>query len=336
MLELDGSGGGGQLLRSALALSLCSGEPFRMRGIRAGRQKPGLMRQHLTAIEAAVAISGSTAIGATPGSQQLEFRPGAVRGGDHRFAIGTAGSTTLVLQTVLPALLRADRPSSLLIEGGTHNPLAPPAEFLIRTWAPLLRRMAAEVEIDLLRHGFFPAGGGALRVAIAPSALKPLKLDTRGAIRSIRALAICASIAEAVGERELAVVGDHFGLPAEARSHQKVENAIGPGNAVLIEVESEALCSVFASFGERGLRAERVAAEACRQAQRYLDAGVAVDEHLADQLLLPMALAGGGAFSTTRPSAHFLSNAALIEKFLPVEITQTAETDSEWQIVVAT
>ncbi|HET7797946.1 MAG TPA: RNA 3'-terminal phosphate cyclase, partial [Nevskia sp.] len=150
------------------------------------------------------------------------------------------------------------------------------------------------------------------------------------------ALAICASIADTVGERELAVVGDHFGLPAEARSHQKVENAIGPGNAVLIEVESEALCSVFASFGERGLRAERVAAEACRQAQRYLDAGVAVDEHLADQLLLPMALAGGGAFSTTRPSAHFLSNAALIEKFLPVEITQTAETDSEWQIVVAT
>ena len=335
MLELDGSSGGGQLLRSALALSLCSGEPFRMRGIRASRPKPGLMRQHLTAIEAAVAISDSTAIGATPGSQQLEFRPGTVRGGDHRFAIGTAGSTTLVLQTVLPALLRADRPSSLLIEGGTHNPLAPTAEFLIQTFAPLLGRMGAVIDLSLLRHGFFPAGGGALRLAVTPSALKPLTLNARGAIRSIKALAISSSIAESVGERELAVVGEHFGLPPEALVHQQIARPVGPGNALLISIESEALCTVFASFGERSIRAEQVAAEACRQAQRYLDAAVAVDEHLADQLLLPMALAGGGAFTTTQPSAHFLSNAALIEKFLPVEITQTAVSASAWRVDVA-
>ncbi len=335
MLELDGSHGGGQLLRSALALSLCSGEPFRMKGIRAGRPKPGLMRQHLTAVEAAVAISGSTAIGAAPGSQQLEFRPGAVRGGDFRFAIGTAGSTTLVLQTLLPALLRADRPSTLLIEGGTHNPLAPPADFLIQTYAPLLRRMGATIEITLLRHGFYPAGGGALRVAVTPSALKPLNLEQRGAIRSIKALAISASIDASVGERELAVVGAHFRLPPEALLNQQLELPVGPGNALLISVESETLCTVFAGFGERTIRAEQVATDVCRQARRYVDAGVAVDEHLADQLLLPMALAGGGAFTTTQPSAHFLSNAALIEKFLPVEITQTAVSDSAWRVVVA-
>ncbi|WP_293370205.1 RNA 3'-terminal phosphate cyclase [Nevskia sp.] len=334
MLELDGSGGGGQLLRSALALSLCSGEPFRMRGIRAGRPKPGLMRQHLTAVEAAVAISGSTAIGAAPGSQQLEFRPGAVRGGDHRFAIGTAGSTTLVLQTVLPALLRADRPSTLIIEGGTHNPLAPTAEFLIQSFAPLLRRMGAELDIRLLRHGFFPAGGGALRVSVTPSVLRPLNLEARGAIRAITALAISSALADSVGERELAVVGGHFGLPADALVHQIVERPVGPGNALLITVESEAHCAVFAGFGERRMRAEQVAAEACQQAQRYLDAGVAVDEHLADQLLLPMALAGGGAFTTTLPSAHFSSNAALIEKFLPVEITQATVSDNAWRIDV--
>ena len=335
MLELDGSSGGGQLLRSALALSLCSGEPFRMRGIRAGRPKPGLMRQHLTAIDAAVAISASTAIGATPGSQQLEFRPGTVRGGDYRFAIGTAGSTTLVLQTVLPALLRADRPSTLIIEGGTHNPLAPTFEFLIDTYAPLLRRMGAELDIRLLRHGFYPAGGGALRVAITPSSLKPLSLDTRGAVRAITALAITSSIAESVGERELAVVGAHFRLPPTGLAQHRVERPVGPGNVLLIKVDSEALCAVFAAFGERQIRAEQVAADACRQVQRYLDAGVVADEHLADQLLLPMALAGGGWFTTTQPSAHFLSNAMLVEKLLPVEIAYSATGDGAWQVVVA-
>jgi len=334
MLELDGSQGGGQLLRSALTLSLCSGEPFRMRGIRAGRPKPGLMRQHLTAVEAAVAISGSTAIGATPGSQQLEFRPGAVRGGDYRFAIGTAGSTTLVLQTLLPALLRADQPSTVVIEGGTHNPLAPPADFLIQTWVPLLRRMGASVDITLVRHGFYPAGGGELRVAVTPSTLKPLNLEVRGAIRSIKALAITASVPESVAERELAFVGEHFGLAADSLHCRVVERPVGPGNVLLISVESDALCTVFAGFGERAIRAEHVAADVCRQAQRYIDADVAVDEHLADQLLLPMALACGGAFTTTQPSAHFLSNAALVEKFLPVEITPTAASDIAWRVGV--
>lgn len=335
MLELDGSAGGGQLLRSALTLSLCSGESFQMTGIRAGRPKPGLMRQHLTAIEAAVTISGSTVIGAHPGSQQIAFHPGAVRGGDHRFSIGTAGSTTLVLQTILPALLRADGASTLLIEGGTHNPLAPPAEFLTQSWAPILGRMGARIDIRLLRHGFFPAGGGALQVSVAPSALQPLTLDARGAIRAISALAISSSVPPSVGERELAIVAAQLGVPPDACVHQWVERPVGPGNAVLIRVESEALSAVFASFGARNLRAEQVAADVCRQARQYLDAGVPVDEHLADQLLLPMALAGGGSFVTSRPSAHFLSNAALIEKFLPVEIRVVTADQKTWQVEVA-
>ena len=148
-LEIDGAAGGGQLLRTALALSLCTGTPFRMRGIRAGRSKPGLMRQHLTAVEAAARIGNAAVGGATPGSQEIAFRPQGVQGGDWRFSIGTAGSTTLVLQTVLPALWQASSPSSRHLEGGTHNPLAPPADFVAEVFAPLFSRVQAPVAVAL-------------------------------------------------------------------------------------------------------------------------------------------------------------------------------------------
>ncbi|MDB5972808.1 MAG: 3-terminal-phosphate cyclase [Hydrocarboniphaga sp.] len=321
MLELNGAEGGGQLLRTALTLSICTGTPFRMTGIRTGRPKPGLMRQHLTAVEAAAAISGAEVRGANPGSLQLEFVPGPVRAGDYRFPIGTAGSTTLVLQTVLPALLRANSPSTLHLEGGTHNPMAPSVDFLTRAFIPVLRKMGAHVELKLERYGFYPAGGGSLRVDIAPGTLVPITLADRGALKSVKAQALISAVPGTVADRELAVVAQRLGLGSEALEHRSIRPAVGPGNVLMITIESENVSEVITSFGARGVTSEAVAERACSAARAYIDQGVVVGEHLADQILLPMALAGGGSFRTSRPSEHFCSNVSLISRFVPIDIT---------------
>lgn len=329
MLELDGSKGGGQLLRTALALSMCTGTPFKMLGIRAGRSRPGLMRQHLTAVEAARAVCAATVKGATPGSLELEFVPGEIRAGDYHFSIGTAGSTTLVLQTVLPALLKADAPSTIHLEGGTHNPLAPPVDFLSHAFVPALRKMGVGVEIELERYGFFPAGGGSLRARISPGLLQPIELMERGALVSVTGRSLISGIPGLVAERELAVVAQRLGLGPEQLEHRSIRSPAGPGNVLMILIESENVTEVVTQFGERGVTAEAVAERACGTAKRYLEQGIVVGEHLADQLLLPMALAGGGCFMTMKPSEHFTSNAEMIEKFLAVEIESIVQPVSQ-------
>src|ERR1051326_3946650 len=189
MITIDGSQGegGGQIMRTSLALSLVTGQPFRMEQIRAKRQKPGLLRQHLTAVEAAKTVGGAEVEGAALNSQTLEFRPRSVTPGNYRFAVGTAGSATLVLQTVLPSLLTASGPSTLTLEGGTHNPLAPPFDFLSCSFMPLIHRMGPSVELELRTPGFYPAGGGKFHARVEPAKrLSPLVLDERGALQSRR------------------------------------------------------------------------------------------------------------------------------------------------------
>ncbi|WEJ73150.1 RNA 3'-terminal phosphate cyclase [Pseudomonas sp. PSE14] len=319
-IELDGAEGGGQILRSALSLSMISGQPLRIINIRGRRSRPGLLRQHLTAVRAAAEICGATVEGAELGSRSLTFRPGAILGGDYRFAIGSAGSAVLVLQTLLPALLFADAPSSLAISGGTHNPLAPPADFIERTWLPLLRRMGARVDFELLRHGFMPAGGGELVVRVLPSELQPLHLMVAGAERSRSARALLTGVPGHVAERELERVRRHRGWSAANTKVVRLPEDQGPGNALLLDIECEHLTLVFCAFGQPGVSAERVAGQALQQADAWRTSGTAVDEHLADQLLLPIALAGGGSFTTPLLSDHLRSNRAVIEAFLPVRI----------------
>ena len=166
MIEIDGQAGGGQLLRTALALSLCTGEPFAMDGIRGKRERPGLLRQHLTAVEAAREVGDATVEGAQPGSMSLRFTPRGIRGGARRWTIGTAGSTTLVLQTVLPALWMHGVAATLAIEGGTHNPQAPSADFIAEAFLPAMARMGLDATFALDSHGFFPAGGGCIRLCL--------------------------------------------------------------------------------------------------------------------------------------------------------------------------
>ncbi|POA47127.1 RNA 3'-terminal phosphate cyclase [Pseudomonas sp. MPR-ANC1] len=320
VIELDGAIGGGQVLRSALSLSMVTGRAFRIKQIRARRSRPGLLRQHLTAVLAAAEVCGAKTLGAELGSQALSFEPGAIRGGDYQFAIGTAGSCTLVLQTLLPALLRAPEASRVRISGGTHNPLAPPTDFLTRSWLPLLRRMGANIELDLLRHGFVPAGGGEIEARVQPSALVRMDLCERGAAISSRASALTAGLAPVVAERELDRVSRRLSLPADALQQVTLDPARGPGNVLLLEYAFEHVTEVFSAFGQVSLRAEKVADAAINQAADWLHSGAAVAEHLADQLLLPMALAGGGSFTTPRMTEHLHSNIAVIEQFLPISV----------------
>jgi RNA 3'-terminal phosphate cyclase (ATP) len=323
------------MLRTSLALSLVTGTPFRMVNVRARRSKPGLMRQHLTALQAAAAVSSAEVSGAAVGSTEIAFRPGRARGGDYSFSVGTAGSATLVLQAVLPALMLADAPSRLVLEGGTHNPHSPPFDFLARAFLPLVRKMGPQVEAVLEKPGFYPAGGGRFRVAIEPSkVLRRFDLLERGDVRSHLARAVVASLPETIADREIRVIAErlHWGR-AQLRS-ETVANAQGPGNVVIIEVESQNVTEVFTGFGERGVPAETVAERAAREAAEYLDSGVPVGSHLADQLLLPFALAGGGAFRTLAPSLHAQTQADVIRTFLGNETRMKAVGEKNWLVEV--
>ncbi|MFJ4142828.1 RNA 3'-terminal phosphate cyclase [Pseudomonas sp. NPDC089734] len=332
VIEVDGAIGDGQVLRSALSLSMVTGKALHIRNIRAGRSRPGLMRQHLTAVLAATQVCGAEVEGAELGSLSLRFVPGIIRGGDYRFVIGSAGSCTLVLQTVLPALLQSPEASRVSISGGTHNPMAPPVDFLERAWLPLLRRMGARVELQLLRHGFVPAGGGELEVFIRPSSWAPLHLLSRGALLDSRALALTAGLDNRIAERELVCAGNRLGLAAQARHTVVLDPECGPGNALLLEFVCEQLTEVFSAFGQASLRADVVADRAASQALAWLKSDAAVGEHLADQLLLPMALAGSGSFTTPRMSEHLRSNIAVIESFLPVRIDCHERSESLLQV----
>jgi RNA 3'-terminal phosphate cyclase (ATP) len=327
MLNIDGSfgEGGGQILRSSLALSLCTGQAFRIDKIRAGRKKPGLMRQHLTAVQAAVAVGQATVGGASIGSTAVTFTPGTVQPGEYRFAVGTAGSTTLVLQTILPALLTASGPSRIILEGGTHNPFAPPFDFLVKAYLPLVNRMGPRVAAVLEKPGFYPAGGGRFSISIEPAPkLSGFELLDRGEIRGRHACAVVANLPRQIAERELKVIAHRLNWAAEAMEIQEAGQSPGPGNIVTLEVESEHVIEVFTGFGERDRAAEAVAEHAVQQCQRYLKAGVPVGEYLADQLMLPLALAGSGAYRCLGLSRHATTHIELIHKFLSTTVRAEA------------
>lgn len=319
LLTIDGSTGegGGQVLRSSLALSIVTGRPVRLEKIRAGRRKPGLMRQHLTAVKAAARVSNARVDGAEIGSTALTFHPGPIVPGEYHFAVGTAGSATLVAQTVLPALLTASGPSRLKLEGGTHNPLAPPFDFLERVFLPVIRRMGPQVSASIARYGFFPAGGGSIELEIEPAPLAPLDILERGEIVDRKATVLLCALPRHIAERELDEVLQLTGWSREDGLIRDIESP-GPGNAVLLQVSSASASELVTSLGEVGLRAEAVAERAVAELRRYLTADVPVGEHLADQLLLPLALAGGGSFVTLPLSRHATTQMELIPRFLDV------------------
>ena len=323
LVTIDGSfgEGGGQILRTSLALSIITGRPIHIERVRAGRKKPGLMRQHLTAVLAAAEICGAEVDGATLRSGALKFRPGRVRGGDYHFAIGTAGSACLVFQTVLPALLCADSPSRVIFEGGTHNPMSPPLDFIARSFLPHLRAMGASVAVALERPGFFPAGGGRFVATIEPWTERVgIDLMEPGAVKARRARALLAQLARSIGARELRVIRDQLGWHARECAIEVLERSHGPGNVLVCELERESGVSMVCAFGQKGVPAERVARQAAERTRALLESGAPVCQHLADQLMLPMALAGRGRYLTMPLSLHAQTNREVIGMFLDVDI----------------
>ncbi len=320
MLQLDGSigEGGGQILRTALSLSLLTGQPFRLSNIRAGRKKPGLMRQHLVCVQAAKAIGQATVVGDQLHSTELTFSPHTVQAGHYHFPIGSAGSTLLVLQTLLPVLMMQDQPSTLKIEGGTHNPMAPTLDFVQRAFLPVLSKIGVDAKIENEYAGFFPIGGGVIDVTIQPWLdRKALTLLDRGARLETRAYAGVLNLDLHIAERELAVL-DQI-LTPNSQDHLRLRGR-GQGNTAFVEIVSEHHTEVFTALGEMGRTSENVAKTLATEVKRYLKASCAVDEHLADQLLLPLALGLGGVFSCREITEHTRTQALMIETFLAVKI----------------
>jgi len=331
---IDGTHGGGQVLRTALSLSMITNRAFRMTGIRGKRSRPGLLRQHLTAVRAAAEICGAATLGAELHSTTIEFHPGRIKAGEYSFAIGTAGSTMLVLQTLLPALLQADGPSSVRITGGTHNPAAPPFEFIAQAWLPLIRRMGAQVELTLLNHGFVPGGGGVVEATVRPSILIPLELD--GATESIAIVsagALVSALPISIGNRELDRLSARLKIERRDLSVTDLGDQAGPGNVVSITATKAGVTEVFSSIGQERVRAEQVADVAIDEFTAWVQSNTAVGHRLADQLMLPMAIAGGGKLTTVRLSNHIRTNAAVIQQFLAVDVRLT-ETGDQGAIAV--
>ena len=337
MITIDGSygEGGGQILRTSIALSLVTGKSFQINKIRAGRKRPGLMRQHLTAVNAAVEIGNASITGNSIGSQSFTFEPETIKAGNYRYSIGTAGSCTLVLQAILPALIMAENPSEIVMEGGTHNPFAPPFDFLEKAFIPVINRMGANVSLSLEKAGFYPAGGGKFTVNISPAKkLSRIDITDRGKIISQQACAAVSNLPTSIADRELKVVGRELEWDKDCLMVKEVNDSPGPGNILTLEIKSENITEVFTGFGEYSVKAEKVAKRVVSQVKEYLDLDVPVGRYLADQLLIPLALAGGGKFRTLSPTKHTVTNIEIIKQFLDVEIKLSEYEKNKWEIEI--
>jgi RNA 3'-terminal phosphate cyclase (ATP) len=318
LIEIDGrhAEGGGQILRSAVGLAAALGVPVRVHHIRAGRAKPGLLRQHFAAVHAVAQVCQGQLVGAELGSTEVSFWPGTIRPGDYEFSVGSAGSALLVLQTLLPALLVAGQPSRLRLRGGTHNPGAPSSEFAALTLAPALAKLGARLEIDLLRPGFFPAGGGELLATLHPAENpQPLHWLERGAVQSISAICHLADLPAHVGERETKWLRRALNLSEDAVQVRDWPEC-GPGNALAAIVQTEHGAEVVTGFGQRGVSASQVADQVAREVKAWLAADVPVGGHLADQLIAPLAVLRGGSFRTVAPTPHLLSQIEVVRALL--------------------
>jgi RNA 3'-phosphate cyclase len=330
MIEIDGSfgEGGGQILRSALALSLLTGKAFKLYNIRARRKpKPGLQPQHLMSVRAAVTIGSAKITGDSIGSSVLNFEPGPVVPGKYRFAIGTAGATSLVLHTIyLPLALQAG-PSEIVLEGGTHVSTSPCFHFLEKTWTAWMMRLGIRMRLEMIRPGFYPRGGGQVIAHIQPTT----------AIRSLKAKE-CPAITKATGFSAVAGLPDHVAKRQARRAVERlkrkgIEAEIeqqewegGPGSVLGIVFDEAPIPTFFFGLGERGKPAEKVADDAADQAIAFAEAGAPVDEHSADQIVLPLAFAKGASeFRVQRITKHLTTNIAVIRTFIDRDIVCEGE-----------
>ena len=350
---IDGSTGegGGQILRTSLALACITGKTLRIENIRAARRNPGMAKQHLSCVHAASQICNACCDGAALGSKTLDFQPGIVRSGDYHFDIGSAGSATLVIQTVLPALFLADSPSTVTVTGGTHNPLAPPFDFLCETFLPAIATAGFYGNCKLIKPGFYPAGGGKITFEIQPATCPPnvWRINLAGKpwerrpdkiidlCKRTEQLVTCARIYLArlpihiTQHQEKLLCQSNLGI--KNIEHIEVTNSDGPGNCVMLRFigapppflssteDTGAKATVFTAFGMKGKPSQEVVSEVVNLAKDFLSSDAAVDRFLADQLLIYMAFSQAGCFTTNELSSHLRTNIEVIKKFLPVDFT---------------
>ena len=318
MVVIDGSSGegGGQILRTALAVAMVTGQPFRIKDIRAKRKKPGLLRSHLAVIDVAAQLCSAGFDGTGLGSSQLTFFPGDVVPGQYKFSVPATVAASLVLETLLPVLCLAKGESTVVIEGGFNNAATPPAEFLAKTYLPQISKMGPTTKLRLESAPELPLGVGRFVLTVEPTVrFKAISLMDRGVPMQKSA------------SRALTGLGGH----RKADEVDALERTLGMAkqslkgdpqlrtSKVMLEMSYESITEVFTAFGKAGQTNEALAAEAAKQAKRYMESPAAVCEFLADQLLLPMALAGSGSMSTTRVSPHARANMDTIRAFLGVE-----------------
>lgn len=324
MLEIDGSygEGGGQILRSALSLSSLFRKPFRMTNVRKGRKKPGLMPQHLTSVRAAQLLSHAEVKGDDTGSLELFFSPREVKPGEFLFDIGTAGSTMLVLQTLIPALIFSEEKSTLILKGGTHVPYSPSFHYVNGVFIPFLGKLGIRILLTLESCGFYPRGGGKIRAELFPAGLvNPLKIAERGDLISLTGCSGVGNLPLSIAERQRnSLLRKIHSESKDLRCPEEIElleaPSLGQGTFVFLKAESANSVAGFTSLGERGKKAELVGEEAAAEFLRYYPTGAGLDPHLPDQIALYLALGDGESeFTTSCVTQHLLTNLWVIGLF---------------------
>lgn len=321
-IEIDGSSGegGGQILRTSLSLSIITGKPFEIINIRARRKNPGLRPQHLASVNAAAKVCSASLKGAKLGSASLKFIPKVVVSGEYKFDVGTAGSTSLVLQTIFyPLALRGNSLSVVNIIGGTHVPWSPQYEFLKEEWLVLMKRIGFRADLELKRAGFYPKGGGEIVSRIEPVAtVSPLEIRERGELLNVYGISAVAGLPIAVAERGKKRVTEILrenGIPNQVEARQLP--SYGRGAIVFLKAVFKNTTVSFSALGEIGKRMETVAQEPCKKLVDFLKNDATVDENMADQLILPLALSPGrSSFRIPKTTEHIKTNAEVVRKFL--------------------
>jgi len=339
MISIDGDmgEGGGQILRTCLSLSLITGKPFRISNIRSGRSKPGLRPQHLNAVLLSQRVGRANVDGANIGSTRLKFEPSEIHAGNYFSDIGTAGSTSLVLQTLYLPLSFAANPSQIRLTGGTHVPFAPTFDWLYLNWVNFLKLIGIKISLKLDLAGFYPQGGGRIHAEISPvDMLAGLVILERGALHQIRGISLAANLSLKIAERQrdqvIRRLGTKFPLD-DIRIKQMPSKFKGTSLTLLCEFEHTQCC--YSALGAPGKPAEKVADEVCDQVENLLSTEATVDEYLADQLLLPLSLANSkSTYTTVKITDHLRTNAKVIQAFINPNIEITGNSGSTGTISI--